>query len=101
MIKPLSNRDRPFLTLFDARVLGGREKGDSFPSGLTAQIFFLMTFLIHCFQVGLVTPAVLVGSSRIYVGAHYPRDVIAGTVLGSVWEILATRVDPYWLVLRF
>ncbi|MGD0613673.1 MAG: phosphatase PAP2 family protein [Anaerolineales bacterium] len=38
--------------------------------------------------------AAQVGFTRIYVGAHYPRDVIAGIVLG-VWGILATLVDPY------
>lgn len=106
-IKALSNRDRPFLTLLNAHVIGWQEKGDSFPSGHTAQIFFLMTLLIHFFRLGIITTAALygvaalVGFTRIYVGAHYPRDVIAGIVLGSVWGILATLVDPYWLVLRF
>jgi membrane-associated phospholipid phosphatase len=99
-IKTLSDRDRPFLTLERARVIGWREKGDSFPSGHTAQIFFLMTLFIHHFQPGMVGSAALygvaalVGFTRIYLGAHYPRDVIAGIVLGSVWGILATLVDP-------
>ena len=98
-IKALANRDRPFLTLDKTRVIGWREKGDSFPSGHTTQIFFLMTLLIHHFQLGMVETAVLyavaalVGFTRIYVGAHYPRDVIAGMVLGSVWGILATLLD--------
>lgn len=105
MIKALSDRDRPFLTLDKTRVIGWREKGDSFPSGHTTQIFFLMTLFIHYFQLGLVATAALyavaalVGFTRIYVGAHYPRDVIAGVVLGSVWGLLAILVDRYWLVL--
>ena len=53
IIKALSNRDRPFLTLDKARVIGWREKGDSFPSGHTTQIFFLMTLFILYFQLGL------------------------------------------------
>lgn len=107
IIKALSDRDRPFLTLDRARVIGWREKGDSFPSGHTTQTFFLMTLFIHRFELGvgisiaLYTVAVLVGLTRIYVGAHYPRDVIAGVVLGSVWGILAMLVDRYWLVLHF
>lgn len=106
-IKALSDRDRPFLTLKTARVIGWRERGDSFPSGHTTQIFFLMTLLIHHFQSGMVVTAILyavaalVGFTRIYVGAHYPRDVVAGVVLGSVWGILAVLVDRYWLVLHF
>jgi len=99
IIKALSNRDRPFLTLEKTRIIGWREKGDSFPSGHTTQIFFLMTLFIYHFQLGmgaaiaLYAIAALVGFTRIYIGAHYPRDVIAGIVLGSVWGILATLLD--------
>ena len=106
-IKVLTNRARPFLDLDQTRVIGWRERGRSFPSGHTAQTFFLMavlstTPLSHRFQLGmggtvaLYAVAVLVGFTRMYVGAHYPRDVIGGAVLGSVWGILATLVDPYW-----
>ena len=106
-IKALSDRERPFFALEKARVIGRREKGDSFPSGHTTQIFFLTALLIHGFRLGmgeslaLYAVAALVGFTRIYVGAHYPRDVIAGMVLGSVWGILAILIDPYWLALRF
>ena len=107
IIKALSDRDRPFLTLDKTRIIGWREKGDSFPSGHTTQIFFLITLLIHHFQLGmgesiaLYAIAALVGFTRIYVGAHYPRDVIAGVVLGSVWGILAIMVNPSWIFLPF
>jgi membrane-associated phospholipid phosphatase len=107
IIKALSNRDRPFLSLDKTRVIGWQEKGDSFPSGHTTQIFFMVTLFIYRFQLGmgesiaLYAVAALVGFTRIYVGAHYPRDVIAGVVLGSVWGILAMLVDPYWLSLNF
>jgi membrane-associated phospholipid phosphatase len=106
-IKALADRDRPFLTFEEARVIGRREKGDSFPSGHTSQTFFLTTLYIQHFHpalpIALILYAVaaLVGFTRIYVGAHYPRDVLAGIVLGSVWGILATLLDPYWLVLGF
>lgn len=99
IIKALSDRDRPFLTLEKTRIIGWREKGDSFPSGHTTQIFFLMTLFMYHFQLGigesiaLYSVAALVGFTRIYIGAHYPRDVIAGIVLGSVWGILATLLD--------
>ena len=107
MIKTLSDRERPFFTLEKTRIIGRREKGDSFPSGHTTQIFFMAVLLIHGFRMGagesiaVYAVAALVGFTRIYVGAHYPRDVIAGMVLGSVWGILAILVDPYWLALRF
>jgi membrane-associated phospholipid phosphatase len=106
IVKAISDRDRPFLTLDKARVIGWRERGDSFPSGHTTQVFFLTALLIHHFQFGLLVAAALyavaalVGFTRIYVGAHYPRDVIAGVVLGSVWGLLAILVDSHWFVSR-
>ena len=106
-IKALADRDRPFLTLEKTRVIGWREIGHSFPSGHTTQIFFLATLFIHRFQLGvgvsivLYAVAALVGFTRIYVGAHYPRDVVAGVVLGSLWGILTMLVNPYELSLHF
>ena len=50
--------------------------------------------------VALYALAMLVGFTRIYLGAHYPRDVIAGAVLGSVWGVLAGLVDLYWYGVR-
>lgn len=107
LIKSLSDRQRPFHNMDNARIVGGREKGRSFPSGHTSQIFFLTTLMIHSLQLGwwvsvtLYVLAALVGLTRIYVGAHYPRDVLAGIVLGSAWGLLAMLVDGYWLFLRF
>ncbi len=105
--KALTDRARPFLALEQTRVIGWRERGRSFPSGHSAQTFFLVTLLVHQFQlaigpaVALYAVAGLVGFTRVYVGAHYPRDVIAGAVLGSVWGVLATMVDRYWFGFRF
>ena len=99
-IKVLAGRDRPFLAIEGTRIVGWREKGDSFPSGHTSQIFFLATLLILRFHLSLGTGlalyalAALVGFTRIYVGAHYPRDVLGGAVLGSIWGILAILVNP-------
>ena len=108
LMKFLVHRSRPFIRLDQARIVGYRAIGRSFPSGHTSQAFFMATLLSHQFQLGmggtfaLYAIAVLVGFTRMYVGAHYPRDVIGGAVLGSIWGVLATLVEPYWLVgLRF
>ncbi len=106
-VKALADRARPFRVLEGARIIGWRERGRSFPSGHTAQTFFLVTLLCVRFQPGiwgavaLYGVAALVGYTRMYVGAHYPRDVVGGAALGSVWGVLLTLVDPYWLGLRF
>ena len=71
-IKVLTDRARPFLDLEETRVIGWRERGRSFPSGHTAQTFFLMTLLSHRFQLGiggtvaLYAVAGLVGFTRIF-----------------------------------
>ena len=107
IIKTLTDRERPFVSLEKTRVIGWQEKGDSFPSGHTSQTFFLVMLLIQHFkpEFGIISVlyilALFVGFTRIYVGAHYPRDVLAGMVLGSVWGILATLVDPFWRMLGF
>jgi membrane-associated phospholipid phosphatase len=106
-LKVLTDRARPFLVLAGTRIVGWRERGCSFPSGHTAQVFFLATLLSQRFEPGLAgtvalfAVAGLVGFTRVYVGAHYPRDVIGGAVLGSVGGVLATLVQPYWLGPRF
>lgn len=45
----------------------------------------------------LYTVALLVGITRMYVGAHYPRDVLAGAILGSAWGLLGMMVSGYMM----
>ncbi len=98
LIKTIIRRSRPFMRLTQARVIGFRAIGRSFPSGHTSQVFFLVTLLVQHFHppFWLAFPlygiAFMVGVTRMYVGAHYPRDVLAGAILGSVWGYLAGLV---------
>jgi undecaprenyl-diphosphatase len=86
-IKSLVRRRRPFIDIIRALVIGRRPDGWSFPSGHTAAAFS------GAWIVSTVWPrkaplvfglASLVGFSRIYAGAHYPGDVLAGATLGMV-----------------
>ena len=101
IIKALTDRARPYLAIAETQIVGWRERGKSFPSGHTSQTFFMMSLLIHHFQpnplVGLLlyAVAILVGFTRLYVGVHFPRDVVGGAILGSVWGILAALLDSY------
>jgi membrane-associated phospholipid phosphatase len=86
-IKSLFRRKRPFIDVVRALVVGRRPDGYSFPSGHTAAAFsgawIMSTVWPHRAPVffGLAS---CVGFSRIYVGAHYPGDVLVGASLGMV-----------------
>jgi membrane-associated phospholipid phosphatase len=98
LIKAIIRRTRPFIRLTQARIVGLRAVGRSFPSGHTSQSFFLASLIVQHFHIPfwiafpLYAVAFLVGVTRMYVGAHYPRDVLAGAILGSVWGYLAGLV---------
>lgn len=102
VIKAFTDRSRPFNLLRETRVIGSREPGLSFPSGHTAQTFFVVSLTIGHFQLPLGSAmflygiAALVAFTRIYVGAHYPRDVIAGAILGLVWGLVLGWIAPFF-----
>ena len=103
LVKALVRRSRPSFHLTQARIVGLRAIGRSFPSGHTSQAFFTATLLAPYFHPGgwvvflLYAMALLVGITRMYVGAHYPRDVLAGAILGSAWGLLGALVNGYVL----
>ncbi len=103
LVKAFVRRSRPFIRLTQARVVGFRAIGRSFPSGHTSQAFFTATLMAQHFHVSpwmlllFYSVALLIGITRMYVGAHYPRDVLAGALLGSAWGFLGVLVDGYLL----
>ena len=103
LVKALVRRSRPSFRVIKARIVGLRAIGQSFPSGHTSQAFFTATLLAPYFHAGgrliflLYGMALLVGITRMYVGAHYPRDVLAGAILGSAWGLLGVLVNGYVL----
>jgi membrane-associated phospholipid phosphatase len=104
LIKFFAHRSRPFVHLTQARIVGIQAIGRSFPSGHTCQAFFIATMITQYFNVSLwlgITlhlVALLVGITRMYVGAHYPRDVIAGAILGSAWGLMGMIIEGKGLI---
>lgn len=94
VLKPAFDRPRPNVAGLDVNLKAPHHGGRSFPSNHAANMFALATFLSLVFRRGAwayLAFAALVGYSRIYVGVHYPLDVVAGALLGG-----ATGYLGYW-----
>lgn len=101
LMKALIRRKRPYVKLNNIRIVGTRAGGHSFPSGHTSQSFFMATLLSNYYGSDLTgalilyIAALLVGITRMYVGMHYPRDVLGGAVLGTVWGLFGVIINSY------
>lgn len=74
------------------------ERDFSFPSGHTAAAFataLVMTSAIQGIGIICLALAALVGYSRVYLGVHYPSDVLAGFILGSGFTVAILSVLPF------
>jgi undecaprenyl-diphosphatase len=84
--KKLYPRIRPYLSLPGINTFKNPLKDHSFPSGHTTAIFSVtIPFMIAqpSLIIILAPLALLVGTSRIYLGLHYPSDVLAGLIIGT------------------
>lgn len=86
LLKHITHRPRPFL-IYENTHLMGKAAFSSFPSGhttLATAISIILCFKYRKFSLLFISLAILVGISRLYVGQHYPSDVLAGFILGGL-----------------
>ena len=94
--KLITDRPRPGVRYPDPATLVYLPHTSSFPSGHAAVSFACAATLARFaprrrIAVVLYVVAALIAYSRVYVGVHYPLDVLAGAVLGLV---VATALRP-------
>ena len=91
------DRARPFTTHPNVLVLAHRSTDASFPSDhsvLAGSVAAALWLLDRRFAVLATVVGLLLAFSRVYVGAHYPGDVLAGLVVGAAVALAG------WFALR-
>lgn len=100
VIKKVVGRQRPCAlaqkTGFECRLLLPLKTSKSFPSNHAANTaaFAAAMIAISGFKAGwpFIIISFLVGYSRIYVGVHFPLDVVAGWILGTAFALALCRI---------
>ncbi|MBP3790938.1 MAG: phosphatase PAP2 family protein [Methanobrevibacter sp.] len=102
VLKHVVHEPRPFMSLDNVHLLITEDDLNSFPSGHATSTFAVVTSLIlnmkelvkknHLvIDIALVIFAVLIIFSRMYVGVHYPGDVLAGAIVGIVGALIINK----------
>jgi undecaprenyl-diphosphatase len=101
-LKYAVNRNRPFVTYPDKLNPKAHVGPFSFPSGHTSTAFSMATSLTLATKKWYVAvPAFAwasgVAYSRMYLGVHYPSDLLGGMIIGIGTSLLTWQIDK-WLI---
>ncbi len=83
---------RPFMVLENVNVLGPRPTDYSYPSGhaviVATGALTVLSLLPKKYSVPLLIEALAVSYSRMYIGVHWPADILGGWLLGALCVLL-------------
>ena len=95
LIKHTVERIRPCNVLQGVHLLVGATQSFSFPSSHAVNNFAGAVFLSHFyprFKISFYIGALLMAISRVFVGVHYPSDVLGGMIIGIVMGLFFVYV---------
>lgn len=96
-LKPTIARVRPYDSIPDIILLINKPTDYSFPSGHTMAAFasfsvFLLVSDKRWLKICIGILAFSIAFSRLYLYVHYPSDVLAGILFGSIFGIVSVKV---------
>lgn len=100
ILKNVIARPRPFTQLAQLNTLIPRPSSFSFPSGHTANSFAAAGAFYYYgnkkWGISALILAGFIGFSRLYLGVHYPSDVLCGALLGLLISYAVSKAVLYY-----
>lgn len=96
ILKNIVARTRPYEVVEGLNRIIGAQSDYSFPSGHSGASFAVAVVMFmempKKYGVPALIVATLIALSRLYVGVHYPSDVIAGILTGTLYAVITVTI---------